>query len=353
MPTLAYSVLILVFHFTSGDKEYKAWVNFLIVLIIPFTGYLFTKIVLPLWDYNTGFETHAFLVLIIAATLLFLFFLVRGVLIAIVRKTDVWKKYYLILKIPAAIVLPLLGLLVNNGFVFDKFNFSEAETSGIFGNFNSIWFYILAVVNGIFICLPDQDKKIYRLVLFAGRSITLSFTFYFFLVFLPFLPFSVIAIIAAGTGFLMLTPLALFVIHINEVHKDIQYLKEYFSLKIIRILLILCAMTIPAAVTLTYIKDKAVLNTALEYLYAPDYSRQYKINNNSLQKTIPMVKNHKNRNNVLFFNEQIPYLTSYFNRIVFNNLTLSDVKINHAENVFSVKLRRKQSRKEFKMPMWK
>jgi len=332
MPTLAYSVFVLVAHFTVETKEHKAWINFLIAVAVPVLGYLFSQIGLPLWRlFDTNFGIHAIMILIIVATLVFLFFLVRGIFILAANKAIVWKKYSFIWKIAIAIILPLLGLLVNNG-IFKNSNFFDG--SGIFGDFNSYWFYILAIFNGILICLPNLENKIYRLFLFIGRSITFAYTLYFFLVFLPFLPLSVVAIIAIGTGFLMLTPLALFVIHINEISKDFSFLKSYFSKKIIIGISVFGFFIIPAIITANYLKDRIVLNKTLEYLYTPNYSKQYKIDKKSLQKTLFVVKNHKDNNRGGIFGTQQPYLSSYFNWLVLDNLTLSNAKINHIEQVF-------------------
>jgi hypothetical protein len=228
MPTLAYSVFVLIVHLTSETKEHKAWVNFLIAIAVPVLGYLFSQIGLSLWRvFDGNFGIHTILILIIVATLIFLFFLVRGIFIIATKKAADWQKYQWIWKIPVAILLPLLGLLVNGGF--------WQNNSGIFGDFSNYWFYILAAVNGILICLPNLENKIYRLFLFIGRSITFAYTLYFFLVFLPFLPLSIIAIIGIGTGFLMLAPLLLFVIHANELSKDFLFLKSSFSKKIITV----------------------------------------------------------------------------------------------------------------------
>ena len=332
MPTLAYSLFVLVTHFTSERKENKAWVNFLIAISIPITGYLFSQIIVPLRRvFDRDFGIHTLLILIIVATLVFLFFLIRGIFILATRKAIIWQKYQLAWKIPVAIVLPLLGLLANNGLLFDKLQWND---SGIFGDFNNPWFYILTTATGILLCLPNLENKIYRLLLFIGRSITFAYTFYFFLVFLPFLPLSVIAIIAIGTGFLMLAPLLLFVIHANELSKDFKYLKPLFSKKIVIAVSLLCFSVIPAFVTATYLKNKSVLNETLGYLYSPNYSKQYNIDKNSLQKTLNVVKYHKDRNNDFIFSNQIPYLSSYFNWLVLDNLTLSDTKINYIENIF-------------------
>lgn len=332
MPTFAYSVFILVAHFTPETKEHKAWVNFLIAIGIPVAGYLFSQIILPLWQpFDREFSVHAILILVIVATLIFLFFLVRGIFILATKKAAVWQKYQLAWKIPVAIVLPLIGLSVNNGHLFNRFSGNDF---GIFGDFNNSWFYILAVVNGILVCLPNLDNKIFRLFLFIGRSITFAYTFYFFLVFLPFLPLSVVAIIAIGTGFLMLAPLLLFVIHTNELSKDFKYLKNLFSTKLIIGISLLSFLAIPTFITATYLKDKSVLNETLDYLYSPDYSKKYGIDKTSLQKTLNVIKQHKDNNRGGIFGSQIPYLSSYFTWLVLDNLTLSDTKINYIEKIF-------------------
>ena len=182
MPTLAYSLFVLVSHFTAENKEHKAWVNFLIAICIPISGYLFAQIILPLWQpIDQEFSVHAMVVLVITATLVFLFFLIRGVFILATKKAEAWQKYQLAWKIPIAIILPLIGLGVNNGHLFTDFGSSE---SGIFGEFYNAWFYILAIVNGIMVCLPNLENKTYRLLVFIGRSITFAYTFHFFLCFI-------------------------------------------------------------------------------------------------------------------------------------------------------------------------
>lgn len=334
MPTLAYSLFVLVSHFTPENKEHKAWENFLIAIGIPIAGYLFSQIILPLWQpFDRDFSVHAMVILVITTTLVFLFFLIRGVFILATKKAEVWQKYQLAWKIPIAIVLPLIGLAVNNGHLFNNFGPSD---SGIFGDFNNAWFYILAAVNGILVCLPNLKNKLYRLIVYIGRSITFAYTLYFFLVFLPFLPLSVIAIIAIGTGFLMLTPLLLFVIHINELSKDFTFLKTLFSKKLIIAISLLGFLIIPAFITVTYLKDKTVLNETLSYLYSPDYSKQYDIDKVSLQKTLNVIKGHKDHRDSRsgIFGNGIPYLSSYFNWLVMDNLTLSDSKINTIEKIF-------------------
>ena len=332
MPTLAYSLFVLVAHFTPETTEHKAWKNFLIAIITPVSWYIFSQILLPLWKpVENNFGIHLLIIFLIIGTLIFLFFLIRGVLIIATKKANVWQKYQLAWKIPISIVLPLIGLAVNNGHLFNNFS---VNSSGIFGDFNSYWFYILALVNGILICLPNLENKIYRTILFTSRSITFAYTAYFFLVFLPFLPLSIIAVLAIGTGFLMLAPLLLFVLHINELSKDFTYLKGYFSKNAIWVISLIGFLIIPIFITSSYLKDKTVINETLDYIYNPDYSKDYEINKVSLQTTLNVVKRHKDRNQDVIFGSQIPYLSSYFNWLVLDNLTISDAKINTIEKIF-------------------
>jgi len=332
MPTLAYSIFVLVLHFTPEKKEHKASSNFLFAIIIPIAFYLFFQVIMPLWKPVDGdFGIHTILIFVIVGTLVFLFFIIRAVYILATKKNHVWQKYQLAWKIPISIVLPLVGLAVNNGQFLSSFLSADA---GVFGDFKGYWFYALAIVNGIFLCLPSRENKLYRILLFVGRSITFSYTLYFFLVFLPFLPLSIIAIIAVGTGFLMLTPLLLFVLHVNELSKDITFLRKSFSRNTILLISICSVMVIPISITFKYLNDRAVLNETLDYIYSPDYSKRYKIDKSSLQNTLNVVSYYKDTNNQTLLGSQIPYLSSYFNWLVLDNLTLSDAKIHSIEMIF-------------------
>jgi len=330
MPTLAYSLFVTVAHFTQESLEHKAWKNFAVALIIPISWYIFSQIILPLWQpLSSNYSYHFAVIFMIIGTLIFLFFIIRGVFILVTKKAEVWKKYQLAWKIPISLVLPLVGLLVNNGHLFNDF-----DATGIFGDFNNYWFYVLAIINGLLICLPNLENKNYRIALFFGRSLTFAYTVYFFLVFLPFLPLSIIAVVAVGIGFLMLTPLILFVLHLNELSKDFTYLKEYFSKNVIRIISLAGFIVIPLFITGFYLKDKHVLIETLDYIYNPDYSKEYKINKASLQNTLDAVKQNKGAGRRMNFGRFTPYLSTYFNWLVLDNLTLSEDKINSIERIF-------------------
>jgi hypothetical protein len=332
MPTLAYAVFILVFYFTKPEKEHKAWKNFLVAVLIPIAWYVFTQIILPLWQpIGSDFELHTFLILLVISTLFFLFFLIRAVYILIQKNEKDWEKYQLAWKIPVTIILPLLGLHINNeGYL----NYFTMNGTGTFGNYSNHWFYILALLNGILLCVPDVKQKTLRLILLFLRSITFSFTLYFFLVFLPFMPVSIIAIIFVGAGFLMLSPLLIFVIHAHQISKDITYLKEYVSFKIVTPIMIIGFLSIPLIITNSYLKDKYTIEDTLSYIYQPEYSKESHIDKTTLKNTLEVVKKHKGSGFIFDAFNQTPYLSSYYKWLVFDNLTLSDSKIAKIEEVF-------------------
>ena len=259
MPTLVHALFVLVLHFPE-DKPHKTWVSFLIAISIPVTVYFGSQIVVPLFSVATGiYWLHATLVVVIVITLTVLFLFIRGVFILVTQKAAFWQKYQLFWKIPLAIVLPVFGLLLNNGLFLYGYKGVGIESVGIFGDFNNIWFYILAIVNGLLVCLPNRDHKTYRLFLFIGRSSTFAYTLYFFLVFLPFLPLSVIGIIVFASGLMSLVPLLLFVVHFTLIAKDFHYLKSWFATQSLMGLFLLGFLFIPSCLTASYLMHKSVL----------------------------------------------------------------------------------------------
>ncbi|GAB2778483.1 hypothetical protein HNQ93_001646 [Hymenobacter luteus] len=332
MPTLAHAALVILLNLTPADQPHRALPNFGVALAVPVGAYLFGQLVLPWWRVPGGqFGQHALVVLFITGTLVFLFFLARGVYILLTRKAGVWAEYQLLWKVLITLVMPVLGLLVNSGVLFRDLG---APASGIFGNFHGWWFYGLAVLNGALLCVPAPTDKWWRLALLAGRSFTLAYTLYFFLVFLPFLPLSVVAVVAVGVGFLMLTPLLLLLVHLRELSQDVEVLRTYFSRRLVIGVLIASSLLLPLGITANYLYCRQALHQALAYIYTPDYSKPTpQINANPLLYTLERVRAHKDPSASVFGSE-LPYLSTYFNWLVLDNLTLSEEKLQRLEQVF-------------------
>jgi hypothetical protein len=338
MPTLAYSLLVAVVQTTEREQE-KTWVwnNVFYALLIPMAWYVFFQIIMPFWTIGPRGKDHILVISFVICAISFLFFIAKSVYIGVSQRKALNAADLLTVKIFIAIVFPLMGLGLN--VIMDN----------VFGDFSGPWFFVLAIVNGIFICLPDLDNKVYRQWLFLARSSSFAYTFYFFLVFLPYLPLSLLAILAAGAGMLMLTPLMLFILHVQQLYNDFEYLKQQGSTAFMRTAPLLSFLLIPILMTTTFLNDKLVLKEALAYLYEPDYSKSERINKNALQRTIKAIKSHKDKGTFLF-ETQTPFLSSYYNWLVLDNLTISQSKLALMEQIFEDELNRFQSRSSTEFP---
>lgn len=332
MPTLIHALLVIVAVSIPKRKKSNAWLNFLYGLCFPLLTYLFVQITLPLWQMpESKYNYHVFVVLFIAITVLFLFFISRGVFILVNSRSSTLAKYNLLWKIIIAVILPLTGLLVNNGVLFGKNSFAGSSP---FGNFSDITFYAIALINGITLCVPKFKNETYRLARFLILLVCFPYVLYFFFIFLPFLPLSIVAIILVGVGFLMLAPLLIFIVQASDLYAEYSFFSEKYHTKKINLSIVVCLSLIPTIITLSYLRDKHILNNALSYVYDNDYRNEKKIDKRSLANTLDVIKQHKGRSRSLNSDEYLPFLTSFYNWLVLNNMILSDAKIATLEQIF-------------------
>ncbi|WP_460503051.1 MSEP-CTERM sorting domain-containing protein, partial [Hymenobacter agri] len=346
MPTLAHALLVLVARFTPDDQPHQAAPNVLFAVVVPVCWALVFEVLTWLAHLLRGSSPEVYegpsrgqtvsTVIIgaslVVGTLSFFFFLTRALFIGSRRRAHDWADGGIIWKVVVTVVLPLIGLGVNNGLVFGQ-GFGGA--SGIFGNFSSPWFYVLAIVNGLLLCVPDSERPGVRLLQLLGRSALFGFTFYFFLVFLPFLPLAIPAIILIGTGFLLLAPLLLFVVHVRQLSDDVAALRAVYAPRLVTTVLLVGLAVLPLYFTGSFWHRRQVLHEALAYVYTPDYTQPPRVDAVALAATLAQVRQNKDRNFDLFFGSQLPYLSTYFNWLVLDNLMLSERKINELELIFT------------------
>jgi len=332
MPSLVYALIVIVLRLSPEDKKISPALNFGFAILIPIIAYAFVEIILPLWKpTNHYFGEHTMVVLVIIATLLFFFFLFRS-LFVILRSKGHWNKYRLIWEIPIALLLPLLGLAVNTGFIIDEWRLSDQH---ILGNYSSLWYPGLVVLNAILIFLPNFSNPHLRLLRFIGSSAIMAFTSYFFIVFIPFLPFAVVATVAFGIGFLLLSPIFLFTIQGLKLSQDFRFLKNHFSKTKLRLMAAAAFLIIPLGLSYNYYQERITLHQALDYLYSPSYTEEEAIETDHLRATLDELARQKNNRSISgLFGSQTPYLSSYYNWLVLDNLTISDSKMNAIARVF-------------------
>ncbi len=136
-----------------------------------------------------------------------------------------------------------------------------------------------------------------------------------------------------GFGFLMLSPLILFILQVNELYHEYTFFIESYTKKMLTISLIVTFCIIPSLITINYLRDKTILNQALSYVYGQQATHKDQINYSSLQSTLNTIKKHKDSPGS-FDTGNVPFLNSYYNWLVLDNLTLSDTKIETLERIF-------------------
>ncbi|HEX7755397.1 MAG TPA: MSEP-CTERM sorting domain-containing protein [Niabella sp.] len=323
MPAMVYSLLIIVIHCTRRVGARSAWLNLAASVPVPIVIYLFFLGVFPTWSSNTYdnlFVRHLTTILLVAATILFLFLLFRAAYIFVSKKGRWLLTTKLIWSLIVSVVLPLLGLFINK------------KQQNFFGDFSGTIFWVLAVFNGVLLYLPDNGRKVYRLLLFTGRCFTFGYTLYFLFVFLPFLPLSVIAVLFYGAGILLLTPFILFFLHLHLLYKQFRELSK--SQHHLLAIGVAGFLLLPAGVIGNYYYDRYTLHNALAYVYSPDLSKQYAVNNKSLSTALQAIDRHTHQRIFQVADEQQPYLSSVYKWIVLDNLTLSAEKERQLKNVF-------------------
>jgi len=320
MPTLAHAFFVIVFQLTPLDKEQSAGKNLGGAFLLPFLFFVFFRMAQPLWRvFDYRFENFL-MIGGIGVIMTSLFLLIRGMYILVNKKSKFWRENSLLWRFPIAIIFPLAGLSLS------------LSMDNPFGNFSSIWFFILAFVTGVAICVEDSENSFARLLRFGILSFTFSYTLYFFFVFLPLLPFG-IAFMVIGFGFLILTPLMLFFIHCRELKIDFAFLHNYYSYPVLMGIFFACFSALPISVGYSYLNDKTTLKKALDYVYEPNFFEEApNIKPASLKRVLNTVKSQKKRR--WGSRNQIPLLYRFYTWLVLDNQTLSDSKIETLFDVF-------------------
>ncbi|MCG8569565.1 MAG: MSEP-CTERM sorting domain-containing protein, partial [Spirochaetes bacterium] len=331
LPCLMYAVFLAVHSFTNLQSKPKAWVNFLLTISIPFFWYLFFNLIIKPYNIllNKPILVHSLIVLLIVSTICFYFFILRTLLIMMNNHgKQIFHKYEFFWKLGFTLIFPVLGLCLNEGYLFDSSMTSISHS--IFGNFSHPAFFIIAVFTGIFLIVPNIEHFGIRLFVFLGRILCFSYTMYFFITFLPYYPLVVVLIPVFGTGILVLTPFILLLLHIYSLHQDYHYLKNKLSITKLGILSVIVLLIIPVVMISHFYLEKINLYQALDYAYyKKEFGKQsLKVNHWLLNNTLESISELNWENN------QTPFLSSLYQSLVLNHLTLSNQKIHYLRKLY-------------------
>lgn len=293
---------------------------------IPLLVYLFVQVVEP-FRRSSAFEEHAWVVVLVCLTIAFLFLVVRGIM-ALARRSRSSETLRLVATVVVALVLPLLGLMVNNG----DFGSLGRQVHHVFGDLSHPAFYLIALLNAAVLIWPSSARPGIRLLQFVLRSAGFTYVLYFLVLFLPWLPLSIVAIVAFGLGYLMLAPILLFALQATALIADARFLAAHRSWPAIAAYAIASMAVIPAAIGMRYLHHRMVLRDALHHVFASDPSLfTQPLDEDAVAEVLAQVE--ANRSRWDWTDRNTPFLTPLYNRIVLDNLTLSEQKADLLERI--------------------
>ncbi|MCP4471234.1 MAG: MSEP-CTERM sorting domain-containing protein [Gammaproteobacteria bacterium] len=181
--------------------------------------------------------------------------------------------------------------------------------------------YLFTLLNGAVLMLKPGVPNFIATRLFL-RCLTFPFIAYFFIVFLPFLPLSLLAIMVVGMGFLMLTPLALGLFQSQVTLQDFHLASDKLGRKKALGCCFAGLLVLPMGFYLEALLDKRALDTSLDYFYSHDLQEEGLTVRQMSRSAKALIELHDRKAGL-----QLPYLSAFYNSVVFGDLVLTDAKI--------------------------
>ena len=211
---------------------------------------------------------------------------------------------------------PVGGLLLNRQIPFP----ADFQTWSV---------YAMTIANGALLLLPIFNRPRLDRLVWLAQCLLFPFTLYFFTVFLPFLPLALLATVAAGTGFLILAPTLLFVLHGQRLADGFRRENQTARRLVPFAMAALAFAVIPMVVTAEALIDRVVLRGAIGFIYSPDYNQSGRFSGSPrvVKRSLQRLRDFKD-------GLQLPFLSRYYNWIVFDNLVLPDEKMSFIHEAF-------------------
>ena len=293
--------------FSEMAKTKGRWLTFGLTLGVPLVWYLFSTLMQPTWFGQ--FSIVGWIIIASAFVTLFLAAIIN-VFDNLLHKefsTHMVEKHY-IAALLLGLAAPLGGLYLNRSIPFP----TDFQTTNV---------YVLTVLNGLILLLKPGNTR-YLAGKYFLRCLSFPFILYFFLVFLPFLPLSLLAVIAFGAGFLMLTPLVLGLFQFRATQFEFNLVVSQQGKTKAVMITVFGLLILPTYFVAQATLDKAAINKTLDYFYAHDYEGS-PLSDSDIKraaKTLVQLRDRK-------LDVQMPYISEFYNAIVFGDLVLPDTKI--------------------------
>ncbi len=313
IPLIFYSLVNLASFQLPLTPPRDILASLITVIIIPVSWYIGYNVSRAL---SSSIDSSTYLVIVlvmIASTLLLFLLLIRLILYVTVWLSEKGRILKTLFTVIISLLLPVCGLLLNITIQFP----TDLQITAV---------YVLTIINGTAVSMPETPSVYTNKSFYLLRIAMYPFTLYFFLLFLPFLPLSIPAVIFFGTGFLVLTPTLLFLVHTRRIIEDFKS----GSVTIKRTAASVTALLlIPTVFIAKSVFDKINLDYALNYVYQPDYVNniEFKGNRLFLKHALKGMKKMKE-------GKHLPFISGLYNYIVFENLVLPDSKADSLSQVF-------------------
>jgi hypothetical protein len=316
MPALFYFGVRLACFDVPIGRPADTGISLLALVGIPTAWYLlfqFIRLLLPCYASRLFPETLA-VIFFVGSTVLVLMAFLRLLLILYgwLRERS-WSQFAL--PLAAGLLAPLGGLLLNRKIPFP----CDFQSAGV---------YIFTVANGLVLLIPTPRTASRGVLLWLLRSVLFAFSLYFFVVFLPFMPLSLLAMIVCGSGFLILAPTLLFVIHTRQLLTEGAGVAARWGRPLTVLAFVLSLLVSPAAFTGRALADKAALHQAVAVAFTPDYrAGQTGLNRAATRRALHHLREMKD-------GLYLPFLSDFYNALVFNGMVLPDDKMETLHRVF-------------------
>jgi hypothetical protein len=231
------------------------------------------------------------------------------------------------------IFLPWVGLILNGSLVSE---------GGIFGNFTQPFFFIVSVLNGIFLMIPNTKNRYVNLLIFFFKSAGFTYVLYFCAAFIPVIPLGVLGLVIL-LGLLVFAPYMLFFWQGSIMLKDFANLKKTFDKSVIAFVFIAGMLIIPAWLFAgVSLPDKINFQNAMAYISDNPDASYADVNISALSRTLDLTASGVDNfgsgplftASILNGNKNTPIFSNLYLNYVTQGGTLTQENVDLLRNIF-------------------
>lgn len=310
-PALFYGLVLLAGTPVNLSGKKDTALSALVLVMIPLFWVIVAESAFAIrWDVILPVWILVFFMFVMTALMLLVF-------LRLLLHLHHWLGELWIMPILASLVFPLAGLALNRAIPFP----TDLQDWRI---------YAFTVVNALVLCWPLGSGPV-ALWAWLARAVMYPFTLYFFLLFLPFLPLSIPALLVAGSGFLILAPTLLFVVHSRRLVAGAGVLSGVFGWRRLWLFFIIAFSILPSGYIGRAWLHKQALDQVVNAVFHPDYAKaQTGLDINRALAAMERLRDMKE-------GVYAPLLSEVYDTLVFGGMVLPDHKMKEVERILTGK----------------